>query len=148
MTSIFGNILVGTQLEVAVMDTLRAWMPTLLQEIEIQLGRTRGEIPVPRYYTTRNEFTSYPEDQMPMCVVVSPGLLTPPTKDGEGIYSAWFQIAVGFAASAKDADASGFLAKIYGAAGRWILLNKGGLGGLGAGTDWDDESYDDLVSEE
>lgn len=148
MSDIFGPIVVGTDVERAVMDTLKLWMPTLLQEIELQQARTRGLIPLPRLYTTRNEFDSYPEDQLPMCVVVSPGLVGPPTKDGEGYYSATWAMAIGFAAQGKDADTSGYLAKVYGAAARWIVLNKGSLGGFASGVEWEDESYDDLVSED
>jgi hypothetical protein len=148
VNDVFKPIFVGTELEEAAMTTLSKWMPTYLQEIELQLGRTRDLIPAPRLYTTRNEFTSFPDDQMPMCVVVSTGLADPPLADGEGTYSGWFALGVGFAAAAKDAESSGFLAKVYGAAGRAILLHYPSLGGICEGVEWADESYDDLVSEE
>jgi hypothetical protein len=145
----FGELIVGTQLEVAVMDTLSDWMPVYIREIELQLTRPQGKIPPPRTYTTRNEFTSFPDDQMPICVVVSPGLADPPTKEGDGTYSAWWSVGVGFAAAARDADASGFVAKVYGAACRGVLLGShSSLGGFATGLEWVDESYDDLVTEE
>lgn len=148
MSSVFGEVVLGTQVETAAMATLGQWMPTYIQEMEIRLGRTRGEIPPPRTYTTRNTLTSYPADIMPLCVVVSPGLADPPTKQGDGRFSAWWTLGVGFAAAAKDADASGFLAKLYGAAGRLILLHKQSLGGFASKVHWVDESYDDLVDDD
>lgn len=148
MTDVFEPIFTATQLEVAAMQTLSTWMPTYLQEIELQLNRTRGEIPPPAEYSTRNEFTSFPEDKMPLCVVVSPGLSDPPTKEGDGTYSGWWALGVGFATVARDADASNFLAKVYGAAARAILLQNSSLGGISQGTEWIDESYDELVTED
>lgn len=146
--SIFGNIVPGVLLENAVMEIIHSWMPTYLQELERQLGWERGRIPSPRYYTTRNEFDSFPEDKMPMCVVVSPGLADPPTREGDGTYSADWAIGVGFAAQAKDADSSHAMATIYAAAGRALLLQHTSLGGVAHGIEWIDESYDDLVTEE
>jgi hypothetical protein len=80
--------------------------------------------------------------------VVSPGLADQPTKEGDGTYSAWWSMGIGFAAAARDADASAFLAKLYGAAARKVLIDKKSLGGFVQSTEWVDESYDDLVTEE
>lgn len=148
MTDVFGNIFVETVLETAIMTQFSDWMPVYIQEIEIQLNRTRGQIPPPKQYTTRNEFTSFPEDRMPMCVVVSPGIDNEPKAEGDGTYSAEFLVGVGFAASAKDADASGFLAKVYAAAGRKILLDRQSIGGVAQGVEWVDHNNDELVTED
>lgn len=148
MADIFGPIFVDTTLETAAMNQFDLWMPTYIQEIEIQLGRTRGQIPPPKQYATRNEFTSFPADLMPMCIVVSPGLDGEPTAEGDGTYSAWFQLGVGFAAAARDAEASGFLARVYGAAGRKILLDRQSIGGVAHAVQWVDHSNDDLVTED
>lgn len=148
MPDVFGNIIIGTQVETAVIDTLVMWMPTYIREIELQLGRAQNLIPPPKTYTTRNEFTSFPADLMPLCVVVSPGLADPPTTEGDGTMSAWWSVGVGLAAAARDADASGFIAKIYGAAARALLLQNASLGTFAQGVEWVDESYDDLVTEE
>ena len=147
---IWGEVSVGTQFELAAMETLSAWMPVRVKALEQQLGRTVGEIPAPRKYTTRNNFESFPDDILPLCVVVSPGIVDQPTKEGDGTYSAWWALGVGFAAAARDVEAAAFLAKTYGAAARSILLWKQSLGtdGLVAKVEWVDESYDDLVTED
>lgn len=148
MSDVFGNIFIETELETAIMDQFALWMPTYIQEIELQLNRQRGQIPPPKQYTTRNEFTSFPEDRMPMCVVVSPGIDNEPKAEADGIYSAEFLVGVGFAASAKNADASGLMAKIYGAAGRKILLDRPSIGGVAQGVEWVDHNNDELVTED
>lgn len=147
-SDIFGNIFIETELESAVMAQFATWMPVYIREIEIQLARTPGQIPPPKQYTTRNEFTSFPEDKMPMCVVVSPGIDNEPKAEGDGTYSAEFLVGVGFAAAARDADASGLMAKIYGAAGRKILLDKQSIGGIARGVEWVDHNNDELVTED
>lgn len=144
---IFRPIFVGHTLELATIDTLVTWMPTYLQEIELQLGRTRGLIPAPRTYTTRNEFTTFPEDQMPICVVVSPGLASEPYAEGNGTYGAWFSLGVGVLASAAKEEDTNLLSKIYAAAVRGIMMQQSTLGGICTGMEWVDESYDDIPDE-
>lgn len=143
--SIFGTIRSGIELEAAAADTMALWMPTYIRELERQYGRTLGLIPPPRMYTNRNRFEAFPEDQMPLCIVVSSGLVDTPLKEGDGTYRAWFSLGVGFLASAKDEDAATFLSKFYAAAGRAVLLQKPSLGGFASGTEWIDETYDDEV---
>jgi hypothetical protein len=148
MADIFERIVAGFQVEGAAISTIKAWMETYLRELELQIGWPAGKIPNPAWYTTRNEFDSFPTDRMPMCVVVSPGLAEQPTKEGDGKYSAWWGLGIGFAAAARDADSSHILATIYGAAARAIMLHHSSLGGFANGVEWIDESYDDLVNEE
>lgn len=143
--SIFENISPGSLVQEAAAATLLKWMPTYLREIERQLSRTLGQIPAPRTYTSRNRFESFPEDQMPLCVVVSSGLVDTPSRESDGRYNAWFSLGIGFLASARDEDAADFLSKVYAAAGRAIILQRPSLGGVASGVEWIDETYDDDV---
>jgi hypothetical protein len=122
-------------------------MPTYLREIELQLGLADHTIPAPRTYTTRNEFTTFPEDQMPICVVVSPGLAEEPYMEGDGTMTAWWTLGVGVLASASTEEDTNFLSKMYAAAVRAIMLQKSSLGGVCIGIEWLDESYDDIPDE-
>lgn len=152
MASIFNPIFVAHKLEIAVMDTLARWMPTYLAEIENQLGAEEGRIPAPRTYTTKNEFSFWPADQYPVCVVVSPGLAEAPRREGNGNYTAWWSLGVGVIASANTEEATNNLSKIYAAAVRAIMLQQQTMSPAGsppvtAGIEWLDESYDDLPDE-
>jgi len=141
--SIFGQILPGTYLEEEIEQRLRAWMPTYLQELELQTNRPRGVLPPPRSYTTQASLETLGDDQLPCCVIVSPGLVEAPWHDGEGSYTALWQLGVGVIVSAKTEVNTKALSKLYGAAVRGCLLQKG-AGGYLSGVQWMDESYDDL----
>jgi hypothetical protein len=148
--TIFAPIFDGTVLTDAVKATLKKWMPTYLGEIEFQRHLAKGSIPTPKWYTERNEFTTFAEDQIPLVVVISPGVIEPPTHNGEGMYTGWWGLGVGVVAAANTETNSDRLAKIYGAAVRSILLQKPGLD-----ASWDfngivyvDESYDDVPDPE
>jgi len=143
---IFGPIFDGSVLTRAALVTLRAWYPTYIREIEFQRGYPLGEIPPPRTFAERWRFDSFPDDQIPICVAVCPGMVEPPTRSGDGIFSGWWGLGVGIIAAANTSENSERLAKVYGAAGRLILSQKSYLD-----NSWEfngcivtDESYDDV----
>lgn len=143
---IFRPIFSADVLEEAVIATLRKWMPTYLQEIELQRGWERGRIQSPRTYGTRNEFSAFPDEVMPIVVVVSPGLVDSARPDGEGRYIGWWSLGVGVVARANDEENTNRLAKVYAAAVRAILLQKQGLDGSWAfgGVEWVDENFTEI----
>jgi hypothetical protein len=146
---VFGSIKTGYQVEQAVMETLRDWMPTAIQELELQNGRELGLIQPPRYYA-RPRFDGFPKDWHPMIVVVSPGLAEAPLAEGDGRYRGWFVIGLGCTAIARDDSVASFLSKLYVAAARWVMLNQQTLrdaNGVNraSGIEWMDETYDDSI---
>lgn len=143
MTSIFGNITPATYLENEVASIIKLWIATYLQEVEIQEGRTRGALQTPKSYSTKATMESLADDQLPCCVILSPGLVDAPYKDGEGNYYAHWQIGVGVIVSARDEVNTQAVAKLYGAAIRALLLQKGSHDDI-TDVQWLDESYDDL----
>jgi hypothetical protein len=144
--STFKTIISSVELERSVIETLQAWLPTYLREVERQMGRTMGQIPPPRSYSTATTFESENYDQMPAILVVSPGLFEEPESDGDGTYAAVWSIGVAAIVAAKDEVTTREVARIYGAAIRAIMLHHQIYGSLklGAGTTWLDESYDDI----
>jgi hypothetical protein len=144
--SIFDEIKTGTQLELAVIQTLATWMPTYLEEMRLQLSR-EDKFPSPRTYTNRNSFEKFMEDQLPLVIVVSPGLVSRPTAEGSGRFRAKWQLGTGIIASARNQAESNDLSKVYIAAARAILLQKSSLGGVSSGMEWVDESYDEITED-
>jgi len=125
---VYLSIFDGSLLTRAVMNTLRMWYPRYIREIEFQRGDLEiGRIPPPVTYAERWTFDSYPDDKMPAVIVVSPGMMDQPRRDGDGTVSGWWAIGVGVIAAAATEDNSERLAKIYGAAARSILSQKGWL---------------------
>lgn len=129
------------------MATLKKWFATYLHELERQYDRTVGEIPTPRTYTRRNEFESFPDDQLPFCIVVSTGTVERPVRDGDGMYHGWWGLGVGVVAATSSEDTTNELVKIYAAAVRSILLQQEDLGDSRiSGIELEDERYDDNLA--
>lgn len=145
MTTIFQPIFDASLLSKSVIVTLQKWFPTYLEELRIQRNETSA-LPEPRAYLTRNEFTSFPDESMPMVVAVSPGTVSEPMRDGDGRYSAWYGLGLGIVAAANTESNSDRVAKEYAAVARTILLQKQGLDGAWeyGGIEWADEGFDDL----
>lgn len=124
---------------------LGTWMPTYIAEVERQSSLDPRSLPAIRSFTTRNEFTKWPEDQLPAVVVVSPGAAGEGIrKEGDGRYRVRWVVGVAVVASARDQATTNRLAKLYIAAARAAILQHASLGGFAEGVEWEDERYNDL----
>lgn len=144
MSDVFGPIFTGSEPEQAVIEILKKWYLTYIRELQVQIGWTGNSIPEPRSYTTRTRVEHYSDDQLPQCVVVSPGLYEPPKKIGGGTYRGTWMIGVGVIVSGQDEPSTKALARFYAAATRAILIQHPSLDNRAIGLEWVDESYDDI----
>jgi hypothetical protein len=146
--SIFQRILVASEIEEAVINTLQMWFPTYLREMERQLGLAKGTLSAPVNYTNRNSFDAeVGEKDLPKVVVVSPGLADTPLPQGQGRYRAIWRLGIGVAVSASTEQLANMLTKSYGATVRAIILQQQQLDESIPGVveiTWIEESYDDL----
>lgn len=145
---VFGEVLLGSNVEQAVIENLKTWFPTYVAEVERQEGIDPESIPLPRSYDTVNEFRKWPENQLPAVIVVSPGLAGVPMSEGDGRTRASWAIGIGVVASAKDKRSTNNLAKLYAATVRTLMLQQQSLGGIGMGTSWRHESYSDIPTDD
>jgi hypothetical protein len=146
--STIGPIVAASDVERAALATIKKWVSTYLGEAEGQHDRARGSLPRPRSYTTTNSFDKWPEDQLPCVLLVCPGLVEQPRAEGNGHYHAVFAVGVAVIVSAKTEAATEELAKLYVSAVRTCLIQQQSLGGFADSTEWLDETYDDLPSED
>lgn len=140
--SIFGDIKDAGQLEDAVISTLRLYFPVYLAEIDSQRGEDI-DLPAPRAYKTVNEFTTFPEDQLPCAIVVSPGTQGAPRAKGDGTVDVSWTVGVAIVNSAADATSTNRNSKRYGAAVRAIILQHGSLGGFASAVALVSEVYEE-----
>lgn len=145
--TVFGSLVSGDEIEEAVVATLQAWVPTYLRELERHFDLDPGALPAPRSYSTVSDRdpARWPEDQIPAVVVMSPGLAGDPVRRGDGSYRLAWSVAIGVVVSASSQAATRKLARRYAAAVRLIVVQHPALGGIAAGVDFTDESYDDLA---
>jgi len=143
---IFDRIVSANQVEEALRDHIRLWMPVYIQEMELQLGRERGKVPVPRSFMVAGVLEQLRENQLPGILVQSPGVTGLPYHDGYGMYTATWRMIVTGLISALDQESTRAVAKLYGAALRGIIVQKPTLGGFAINSQWTGESYSDLPS--
>jgi hypothetical protein len=142
--TVFKEILVASQIEEAALNQLQMWLPTYLREIERQLEIQVGSTPIPEHFSNRNSLDMLPGEKFPKIIAISPGLDTSPLADGQGVYSARWQLGVGCMIAANNEPLGNMQSKIYGAACRKIMIDKPSLGGLARAITWMDEQYEDL----
>jgi hypothetical protein len=146
--AVFSRIVDASQVEQAVIAHLGNWMPTYLAEAERQRGIPEGSLPAIRSYDTVNQWQHWPENQLPACLVVSPGTVRPPKKEGDGTYRGFFAVGLGIVCSADNQQNTNQMAKLYTAVARAVLLQHQRLGDFdAAGVEWREEKYNDIPQE-
>lgn len=144
MSSIFGPMFAPHTLVVEAQDLLEKYFPPYLRELELRNGFEQNTLKAPQNYTQRNNFTNLPGEELPKCVVLSPGIAGPANKDGSGMYRGVWRLGVGVAIAGKTEEEAYTLSSIYGAAVRSILLDHQNINGVASGVTYVDENYDDL----
>lgn len=149
MSNLYGPIVSASDLEGAVIEQLRTWLPAYLREAERRTERDAGQLPNIRTFATTNEFQKWPEDQLPACIVISPGTTEAPKMDGEGTYRSIWMVGLALVVSTRDRKSTNEVAKLYGAYARAALLQHQRLPGLDVlGVDWNAERYDRVRTED
>jgi hypothetical protein len=126
----FGPLIGLPDVETAILDTLRAWLPTYLSELERQKGlqpRSLGRPPAADSYHGGDDFDSWEEDSTPEVIVVCE-----PTGEAErtaaGVFQ-WYEVQVGCVLIADDEDIARNQAGHWGTASM-LLAQQGSLGGF------------------
>lgn len=141
---VYGRIITGATVERQALWVLREHTDRYLREVERQEGREPSTLQRPRAYIPASEFSRRPEDQLPVVVVISPGLADQPRRLGEGTVTATWMLAVGVVCSASAGETRvRENMQLYVAAMSALMLGQQSLGGLAEGVDQLDESYDD-----
>lgn len=142
--SALGLLAHAGQVEDAVVDRLRNWMPVYVAELERQTGRTVGRIPALKSIKSISDFDRRQEEQVPAAVVVSTGTTGTPIKEADGYYRATYNIGVAIVVAAREERGSREIAQLYGAAVRGCLLQRRSLTDVIEIGVWLGESFDEL----
>jgi hypothetical protein len=142
--SVFGTIISAGAVERAVADSLREWISTYIGEIERIEGYDPGSIERPLDVISTSDFEKWPEDQLPVVLVLNAGLAGQPIRRGDGVHEATWLVALAPVVSDVNAADTRTLALAYAAAIRAAILQHKSLGGFAAGLTWRDENYTDL----
>lgn len=140
--TVYGRLRGAWEVEEAVQERLRTCSAAYIAEVVDQVGF--DAIPNFRAVVLASQLARWPEDQYPVCAIVSPGTDGDVVKDSDGYYVATYSVGVGAITSAATESATRKLAQLYGAAVRGCLLQKRSLNDTVEVTDWKGESLDDL----
>ena len=146
--NLYGAVVTARDVREAVITNLKDWSPAYVGEVSVQSGRVRcgdGALPPFRSFGTAASFSTFPEDQLPACVVVFPGLSQTPVRQGDGTYLAEWSVGIGVVVSGKDRDSTDDLVRLYSAAVRMAMIQKPSMSGFALGCRWIDENYDELA---
>lgn len=148
MSGVFGLIVSGRQVRLAMRDHLQIWLPTYLAEVARNEDREPADLPAIRSWVSALDMPDgrYEEHQLPSCVIAAPGLLTEPERSG-GFYRAVWGVSVGCVVSGQDRENTFELCEIYTAAVRAAVMHNASLGGFATATDWLGERYDDIPND-
>lgn len=146
-TNVFGPAIIKTDVEAAVIATLKLWFPTYLAEFERRTGRDHGVLPPPRSWLPTNTMPRHFAGPFPAVIVISTGIPEKPVQQGDGTLTAWWDVNVAIIVKANEPAASRELSGIYAAALRLMLLQKQSLDGFAAQIEFNAEA-DDAVPDD
>lgn len=152
MSGVYGKIIDGSQVEDIIESFLQRWLPMYLAEVAADRGEARDAFQAPKSWARSTDFNLDESTQLPAILIISTGMSEAPMRQGDGSFNAKWIIGIGVIVSAggdNPAEATAKLAKRYGAAIRWLIMQQQGMeSNIVAGVTWDDENYDDVPSDQ
>lgn len=154
MSDLFGQIISPKAVEHAVVASLNEWLDDYLGELERVEGYAPNAIERPHGIITSSEFSKWPEDQIPVVVVINLGLAGKPERRAEGRYDASWLIGIAAVVSDQDQSSTRDLAFTYLTAIRVAIgqhkmlkspLHPDGFANFSM---WHDETYSDIAFNE
>jgi len=140
--SALGTLKTSSTIETAVIDRLRAWMPSYIADVERQNDLEPGSaasIKSIRAVSDPNDSARRPEDQLPAVLVAVSSTSEKPKKDADGYYSAPYTLGVMVVTATNSEQNSRHLGQLYGAAIRGCLVQSRSLSSDVQMTDWEGE---------
>jgi hypothetical protein len=132
--SLYGRLISGVDVEQAIKRRLDDRLGDYLSEVERQHGLVVGTLARPRAFVVAER---WPEDQLPAIVVEAPGTTDLPAADGQGRYSARFELVLTILVAASTGALE--LSKLYALALRALAVQQPSA--LFMGVDWVSERY-------
>lgn len=143
---VLGPLKSRIDLRQAIGATIELWIETYLAAVERAYELEPRTLPAPRGYLFKDDerLDKRPEKQTPTIVILSPGSKKKPSREGDGMYRASWQVNVAAVVkSVSEIDAID-LAEYYTVALRQLLIHKGSLGGFAMGSAWEGERSDPI----
>jgi hypothetical protein len=127
MTGTFKPFITGRHVEEAVTNLCVKWGAEFVAEAERQFGIEPRSVPVlerGQFTSVSDDFEKMPEDQLPVCLVLAPGLAGTPRREADRTLTAPVAVSLGFlvGVGGHGIDASRETSQVYAAAYSELLL--------------------------
>lgn len=122
---LFGQLISASDVEDALLELLRLWMPDYIYELERQHGIPVATLPAPRSYIATTDVNRMPEEQIPSVMVANLGTSGVPEGRGDGRYDAQWRFDIGVQCVVRGNREALRLARLYAAAARAVALQQG-----------------------
>jgi hypothetical protein len=134
----FGPLIVETDVDVAVVTTLRTWLPTYLSRAEDERGLDNGLLarPVPSSYTNTLDDEDFPDQRLPAIVVTTASTSNEPRVGRDDYYSAAWRVLVTAVVRGRTPPETRAVAALFGGCVRRILVQNTSLDGFAGGVKW------------
>lgn len=151
---LFGLTIDGDDVEAALLEHLKLWMPSYLADA-VRIKDPKGELwpggvgdplelgeaavlPVREFTVKHAAEEKWPEEQLPMLLAYSPGMGKPPEYEGDGTMTGFHLINLSAIASGGGTDDTKKLARVYASAAMKAIAQKPDLGGFARNVQWMD----------
>lgn len=143
-SDIFGDFFLPSDLISSANALLEKYFPLYIKKMEQRTGLKSGTLKAPTNYAQRTSFSLVPGETLPKVIVLIPGLIGAPLKNGRGVYRATWRMGVGVAVVGNSEMEAYLHSTLYGAIIRMIFVHHPGILGASQNTTFIDESYDEL----
>lgn len=147
-SNIFGSIFLSPEFDDAIEAFIRKWIDTYLSEIEFRSGIPRRTMTRPRSYLVTNEPEKFPDDSLPLIMIVSSGMSDPPVMNDTMAWDGWWDWVVVIITAQRDEKSTRKMSQRYGAAIRAMVMQRPDLEGAVDDTEFLGESYGYLPQED
>lgn len=149
-TNVYGALVSAGQVERRIIGSLEDWLPFYLGEMERLDGYDPGSLPVPVGYVRASEFAKWPEDALPVMLVMA-AATSKVRKGQDGQHEAEWTVGVAPIVKDQSQGDSRDLATTYAAAVRGAVVqhkrlkSKAHPDGIEGSVEWLGEAYTDLA---
>jgi hypothetical protein len=136
VSDFWGPLIVETDVDAAVINTLRLWLPMYLSQIERERELTPRLIarPEPDQYQNVLEDDTFPDVALP-AVLVTTAQPSDVAMDGDGVWSAAWRVRVSVVVRGRTAPETRAVAALFKGAVTRVMLHQSSLGGFAAGVE-------------
>ena len=132
----FGELIIETDVDEAVIGQLKMWYETYLYQIEGKRGLVAGSVQRPKSFTSTLEDDTFLDPTLPAIIVTTARTTEAPALTPDGKYYGPWRVIVSVVTRGRTSPEARFYAALYGGATRLIMVDQGSLGGFSQNVKW------------